>query len=166
MGGPTAPRSGALRASVGIFVTWGVLLAISGGVAAGPIATFMHKRFVLMSERTDAMLLGGSIAQLYAADPALEVATRFHLIMLSAVLSGMGISMASLAWAGLRQGSRAALVGLVLTPVPICVWFAVVASQYRANGISVTIVDVPPFVWVGALVAAVGGILGWRGLRQ
>ena len=155
-----------LRVSVAIFLAWGGILAAGGGAGAGLTATVMHRRFVFMSGRTDAGFLGASIAQLYAADPALEKTVAIYMTMMSAVLGAVGIATMSLAWFGLRRRSHGALAGLVLMPVPIVVWFLVVLGRYQADGVHVQFRDVPPFVWVGAVVAIVGGVFGWQGLRR
>ena len=162
---PASPNPAPLRVSVAIFLGWGGILAVAGGAGAGLTASVMHRRFVFMSGRTDAGFLGASIAQLYAADPALEKTVAIYMTMMSAVLGAMGIAMMSLAWFGLRRRSKGALAGLVLMPVPIVAWFLVVLGRYRAHGVSVQFGDVPPFVWVGAIVAIVGAVFGWQGLH-
>ena len=138
---------------------------MTGGLGAGVVARIMRERFVFMSGRTDAVFFGRPLAELYATDPALRDAVGIHMTMLSATLGALGISVAALAWCGLRQRSRAALVGLVLTPVPIVAWFLAVALSYAAKGAVISLADVPPFVWLGSLVAIIGGTLGWLALR-
>ena len=153
-----------LTASTAIFVVWGAVLAVAGGGGAGVVSAVMRDRFIFMSAQADAALFGRSVAQLYAADPALQHTVAIYMTMLSAALGAMGVAVASLAWFGLRRGSAGALVGLVLTPVPIVAWFLVVVMQYHTAGADVGLADVPPFVWLGAMVGLAGGLLGWKGL--
>ena len=163
---PNARRNATLTASAAIFMVWGALMALAGGLGAGAVAAFMGERFIFMSSRADAMLFGRPVAQLYAADPALRQTVEIYMTMLSAALGAMGIAVTSLAWFGLRRGSRGALVGLSLTPVPFVAWFLAVAMRYHAAGADVGFADVPPFVWLGAVVGLAGGLLGWKGLRD
>lgn len=158
--------SALLRASVAIFLGWGVMMALGGGLGAGIVARVMRERFIFMSSPADAVFFGRPIQELYATDPALRDAAGIYMTMISAVLGAMGIAVATAAWCGLRRRSRAALVGLTITPAPIVAWFLIVRSSYVARDATITLRDVPPFVWLAALVAIVGGTLGWLALRR
>ena len=89
--------------------------------------------------------------------------------MLLTVIAGFlllaGVLFLFVAWFGLRQGQTWALVSLSVAGILALVFWALSLLPYFRSGIPVTIEDLPPFMWIPALLILPAIILGWIGLR-
>jgi hypothetical protein len=142
-----------LRLGVGIFVPF----AIRGGGSShpGPPGLF--------HPRPDAALLG--------SDPIAEpdaIRIRVHGIMLWDWLSGTLVSAAILelavVWLGLVRGETWAYVALSLANIALAPYYALIVGRYVRAGARLRLLEVPPLMWVPAILVSIALVLGWIGL--
>jgi len=120
---------------------------------------------LIVSNRTDSQLFGQAPPQLAASDPALHQLRGILVDILGGLLFVAGLFEVAITWFGLRQGEGWALVVLAvggLAAIPF--WFLALRPYFQA-GITLTLADIPPFMWVPAALLIPALILGWIGLR-
>lgn len=145
-----------LFAGAGVF--WfviGVLAAILTDRGIGPPMVFI-------SERTDTALYGAPPDQVLDDIPQLRLLRHTTVKgTLSGFLVGAGLLTASVAWFGLDQPQNWALVTLTIVGFAVLPYWWVALAPYRDAGIDLTLGDVPPFMWVPAILMPVASLLAW-----
>lgn len=144
---------GLLSLAVGLFVPF----AIRGGGSNNPGPPG------LFHPRPDAVLFG---SEPLAERDAMRV--RVHGIMLFDWLSGTlvsaGILELGVVWFGLAQGQGWAYVTLVLGNLTLAPYYALIVGRYVRVGARLRLFEVPPLMWVPALLVPIAVVLGWIGL--
>ena len=144
---------------VGVGVFWlliGVLTALLSDKGIGPPMIFI-------SERTDTALYGGPPAEILISNPELA---RFRYMIartLAGTLVATGLLTAGVAWFGLTEARTWVLVVLALVGLAVLPYWWISLAPFRDEGIKVTLGDVPPFMWVPAIVMPLASVLGWIG---
>ncbi|HLE13490.1 MAG TPA: hypothetical protein VI776_01980 [Anaerolineales bacterium] len=85
--------------------------------------------------------------------------------MIAGFLLLAGVLFISIAWFGLRQAQPWTLTSLFVAGLLALAFWALALSPYFRMGIPVTIGDLPPFIWIPAVLILPAIILGWIGLR-
>lgn len=158
-------QSGPLGVSVVLFFIMGALW-----VFVWLLAVPLHKRgssstMLFVSGRADTAYFGDSPGELLAADPAFDKFRTMLITVNSGSLVMAGIMFMLVAWFGLGRGYPWALVSLALGVVLAVVFWALALSVYPRAGVRLTLADVPPFMWVPAVLVVPATILGWVGLK-
>ena len=145
-----------LFAGVGVFwLLIGVLTAILTDRNVGPPMIFV-------SQRTDTALYGGPPGQVLDEVPELRILRHTTVKgVLAGFLVAAGILTAALAWVGLRDPSVWALATLTIVGVAVLPYWWIAFAPYRNAGIRLALSDIPPFMWVPAILMSVASILGW-----
>lgn len=120
---------------------------------------------LFVSTRTDTALYGAAPRDLVAADPHLGALRRTILMALSGLLVGMAVLELALIWFGLRTEQGWALAALAIAGVAMLPFWYLVFRPYRAAGIPLALSDLPPFIWVPALVLLPATVLSMIGLQ-
>ena len=142
---------------VGLFwLLIGVLAALLQDRGIGPTMLFI-------SHRTDEALFGAPPEEILATNSELVTLRYMTIRTLAGLLVAVGLLTAGIAWFGLRapQAWPLALVtalGLVVLPF----WW-ITLGPYRTAGIRVGLGDIPPFMWVPAILMPLASTLGWIG---
>lgn len=145
-----------LFAGVGVFwLLIGVLASILTDKGVGPPMIFV-------SPRTDTALYGGPPNQILNDIPELRILRHTTVKgALAGFLVATGLLTTAVAWFGLREPGIWALATLTIEALAVVPYWWVALAPYRSAGISLTLGDIPPFMWVPAIVMPVAGILGW-----
>lgn len=145
-----------LFAGVGVFwLLIGVLAPILTDRGIGPPIIFV-------SERTDTLLYGGPPNQILDEIPQLRLLRHTTVNgSLSGVLVAVGLLTASVAWFGLREPQAWVLSTLTIVGFAVIPYWWVALAPYRNAGISLSLGDIPPFMWLPAIVMPTASILGW-----
>lgn len=131
-----------------------------------PDGTVIGRRYLFLNEGPDRALFGESPGALLDGDPTLS---RFRAIVLTAlggVLVGLGIVELAIVWFALRDGHAWALGALAISGLAMLPFFFGVFRPYLAAGIGLGLGDLPPFIWIPAVVLVPATILGWIGCTR
>jgi len=135
----------------------GVLAAVLTGRGIGPPMIFV-------SERTDTALFGGPPDEVLESIPELGTLRN---IAVKGVVSGLlvatGLLTATVAWFGLREPEVWALALLTIVGVAVIPYWWIALAPYREAEIALSLADIPPFMWLPAIVMPVASLLGWIG---
>lgn len=152
-----------LGVSVILFLVIGALW-----ILIGALTPFFLKKdspdILFVSHRTDTAYFGGTPPELASPGSALAKFRAMLLFVASGFLLMVGSLVFCIAWFGLRQGQSWALAALALgILVAISLW-ALALLPYARAGISLRIGDLPPFMWIPAVLILPAIVLGWIGL--
>ena len=153
-----------LGISVAFFLAIGFIWILVGAL----IVPF-HKRagadIIFVSHRTDTAYFDAPSSQLVSPGSPLSKLRTLLFTVMSGLLLLAGCLFVFVAWFGLRRGQAWALVSLGLAGLPAIAYWAVALLPYFRSGIRVTLGDLPPFMWIPAMLILPATILGWIGLR-
>jgi len=147
---------GPLGLSVALFLVIGLLW-----VLVGVLTPFLLDRGggLFVNHRTDSAYFGASPEVLLAADPALGKLRTVLLTVIAGFPISLGVTFLAVAWFALKEGRVWGLLTLAIAGVvAVLLWAVSLAPYYRA-GIGFTLGDLPPFMWVPALLIIPGTIL-------
>lgn len=153
-----------LGISVSLFLVIGVLWVLIGALTIP-----LHKRsgadIVFVSNGPDSSYFGGRPSELLSPDSPLAKLRSLLLIVIAGFLLLAGVTFVAIAWFGLRGGQAWTLYALAAAGgMAILVWTLALSAYVRA-GVSLTLGDIPPFMWVPAVLIVPATVLGWLGLR-
>jgi len=137
------------------------LAAVLGAAVFGPSPIGA----VIISQHADMELLGGSPAQFVQSGPG-QALYRALIDLVGFLLLVFGSFQASVAWYGLRNGKRWALVTLIVNDVLFISGWLVVLMPYLARGIAIAPFELPPNLLVSALLLIPASLFSLVGLRQ
>jgi len=148
-----------------LLIVQGALYLLIG--VAGPIAMDapVGSKLLIMSNRTDTVVFGDTPENLRQSNPQLIKFRSITYTMFSGMLTAAGILIISLVWFGLRRGSKWALGALALASAALLPYWWLILRFYWQAGASPTLGDLPPFMWIPAVLLLPVVILGWIGLR-
>ena len=154
-----------LGISVALFLAIGALWVVIGALTVPFHNRSIGAETIFVSRATDASFFGGSPSELLATDPALSKLRTLLLTVIAGFLLMAGSFVLMVAWFGLSQGQTWALAALSVGAVFALLFWALALIPYFRAGITVTIGDLPPFMWIPALLILPAILLGWFGLR-
>lgn len=144
-----------------LFVFVGVFWSAIGVAGAALVGRRVGAAYVFVSVRADTALFGGLPEEALAADRNLATLKVMLVRALCGFMLAAGVLCAAVAWFGLAEPRIWALttltaVGLIVLPYW---WFTL--APYRAAGYTLRLADIPPFMWVPAIVMPIASVLGW-----
>jgi hypothetical protein len=146
---------GLLSLAVGLFVPFAIRAGGSG--LAGPPGLF--------HPRPDAALFGSEpISEHDAARVRILGIMLFD--WLSGALVSAGILELGVVWFGLARGEGWAYVTLVLGNLALAPYYALIVRRYVRAGARLRLLEVPPVMWVPAVLVPIAAVLGWIGLSN
>jgi len=157
--------SSPLGISVGIFLAIGALWLLVGMLTMLLLNKTSGPHILFVSNPTDAAYFGASPDDLLATDPALFKLRTILLRVVAGFLVLSGLIFLSVAWFALRERQAWALISLSTGALVAIFFWALALLPYSRQGIRLTISDLPPFIWIPAVLLGPGIILGWLGFR-
>jgi hypothetical protein len=119
---------------------------------------------VFVSERADTSLYGGPPNQVLEDIPELRILRHTTVKgTLSGFLVASGLLTTAVAWFALGSSQIWALVTLTIVGVAVVPYWWIALAPYRDAGIGLTLADIPPFMWLPAIVMPIASLLGWLG---
>lgn len=119
---------------------------------------------LLMSERTDTTLFGGSPSELVAQNKHLGLLRQLLLFWMAGLLLSFGLFQLAVTWFGLRQGQAWALWTLTVSDLAMLPYWSLILTTYVRGGVVPGVGDVPPLLLYLAVIP-IAALLGWLGLR-
>ncbi len=153
-----------LTASALLFGAAGVFQALIGTATAIYVAAGGAGRALFFTERSDAGAFGQSPAELIAHAPGIDTYRHVVWLALGGLLLGVGLLEAAVAWWGIRAGALWSLVTLTAVAAVMATFWVAILGVYVRHGAAVSLGDVPPFMWVTALLHVLAIVLGWWGI--
>lgn len=144
-----------------LFIISGVFWLIIGALSGILVDRNVGSQMVLLSPSTDAQLFGAPAQQVLADSSGVFLARYALIRWVAGFLVGSGVLVIGLAWFGLRGDEIWALAVLTVAGLAVIPYWWISLGQYRAAGIRVGLGDIPPFMWVPAILMTVGALLGW-----
>lgn len=103
---------------------------------------------------------------LLRSDPVLAGLRRLLLLVVSGLLTALGVLVIAMTWFALRDGQAWALIALAVAGLAVIPLWWVALLPYTRAGIPFTPLHVPPFIGVPSTLLLPAVILGWLGLRS
>ena len=153
-----------LGVSVGLFLAIGILWVLIGALTVPFHSKATGTEMIFVSHSTDTSYFGRSPSELLSSDVALSKLRTLLLTVIAGFLLLAGFLFLSVAWFGLKQGQLWALVALAVGGLLGMSFWALALLPYFRSGIPVTIGDLPPFMWIPAVLILPATLLGWLGL--
>ena len=153
-----------LGASVAMFLVIGILWLVVGALTLPLHNSQLGTGGIFVSHKTDTAFFGQDASTLLASDLELRKLRTLLLTVIAGFLLLSGSLFISLAWFGLRARLAWALPALSIGGLlAIGLWVLALLPYFRA-GISVTLGDLPPFMWIPTALIVPATLLGWIGL--
>jgi hypothetical protein len=83
---------------------------------------------------------------------------------LSGTLVSAGILELAVVWFGLARGERWGFVALSVANLAVAPYYTLIVGRYVRGGARLRILEIPPLIWVPAMLAPLAILLGWIGL--
>jgi hypothetical protein len=153
-----------LGISVVLFLLYGAL-----NVVIGIGIPFLHnvgiaRQLLIVSPRTDSIVFGQAPSQLLQNDlPLRKLRTILFQIMGGPYLAA-GCLFLTITWFGLREGRAWAFTTLTGCSLAMLPFYYLALRPYFRPGVNLTLFDIPPFMWVPAVLLIPAVVLGWIGL--
>ena len=154
-----------LGISVVLFLLYGAIYILIGGLAPFVLNTEIDQQILIISNRTDSIVFGRAPSELRRDDPALARLRTILFTIMGGLLFVAGFFLIALTWFGLRQGQTWALAALTIGGMVVFPYWFLALRPYFQPGVNLTLADMPPFMWVPAVLLLPAVVLGWIGLR-
>lgn len=153
-----------LGISVGLFLFIGGLWVVIGVLTVLLLNRNVGPRYLFVSNSADSAYFGASPERLLSDDQALFKLRTILIRVIAGFLVTAGLLYISIAWFALRQGHLWALLSLVASGMLGTLFWALALSPYIRQGVQLRIRDLPPFIWLPAVLLIPAFVLGWIGL--
>ena len=160
-----------LGISVMLFLLSGALflfVGIAAGVMiAGAFGPDVASRALFNTPPYDKIAFGleRDPADLLRSDPVLAGLRRLLLLVVSGLLTALGVLVIAMAWFALRERQAWALVALAIAGLAVIPFWWIALLPYTRAGIPFTPLHVPPFMGIPSTLVIPAAIFGWLGLR-
>ncbi len=154
-----------LGISVVLFLVIAALWIAIGVLSMVLINRWSGVRYLFVSYSADLAYFGQAPEQLLNEDPALSKLRTMLLRVMAGFLVMTGILFGAVAWFALRQAQLWALYVLGISVIPAISFWALALAPYVREGVRLTLGDIPPFMWVPALLLVPALIFGAIGLQ-
>lgn len=136
------------------------------GVLAVPLSNNVRDpRYIIVSNRTDKIYFGGEPAELLKSNKPLSLLLKHFIAVISGFLVVSGTLVVALAIFGLKEGNTWSLDALGIGCISAIGFWAIALSPYLKAGIKLTLADIPPLMWVPAILILPALVLSWIGLK-
>lgn len=144
-----------------LFLIAGGLWLVSGLLTPSMMDTAVGKRTLFGSPATDRALYGAPPEELLVSN--LQLATFRHviLVVIDALLVALGLMTVGVAWFGLREPEVWALALLTVAGLVVLPYWWIAWGPYREAEVRLGLFDLPPFMWVPAILMPLASVLGW-----
>ena len=133
-----------LGTSVALFLVYGVVHALSGGIYLLVAETDIGRQAIFAAPGPDQVLFGALPADLLRDDRALAQLHSMAYLVIAGLLVGLGIVELSLTWFGLHRGQGWALAALVVAGLVMLPFWVLVFRPYLAAGAPLELFSIPP----------------------
>lgn len=120
---------------------------------------------LIVTNRSDTKTYGKSPNEIIANEPAVRTFRNVVWTIIAGLLVGAAVVEAAVTWFGLRTGQAWALPTLAIEGVLLILFWFVALWPYVKAGAPLTLGDIPPFMWVPALLLLPATVFSWLGLR-
>lgn len=148
-----------------MFLISGVLHLIIGVLTPVMIDSAVGRSVFFISNRTDTELLGKNPSTLLEQNKELALVRKMLAGVMGGWLAVIGVFIITVAWFGLRRQQQWALVTLFITGALLIPFWLITFKPYFNAGISIRFIDLPPILWIPAILLIPATILGWIGIR-
>lgn len=155
-----------LGISVVLFTFYGGLYVLIGALTPFFQDTEAGRLTVFTSSRPDTIVFGHEPSDLLANDPELARLRTILLLVIAGLLVTAGCFQLTITWFGLRQGQNWALAALTIGGLAVLPFWYCALRPYFQGSVSLSLFDVPPFIWIPAALLIPAAALGWIGLSK
>lgn len=152
-----------LGLSVICFLVIGALWILIG-VLSVPLHKKANPEYLFVSRPADTSFFGANPAELAPPGSALAKFRSMLITVLAGFLTLAGILVIFIALIPLREGQPWALAALIAAIIPAIAFWGFALVPYFQSGVSLRIGDIPPLMWVPAILILPATVLGWLGL--
>lgn len=135
------------------------------GVLSVPLHKKVNPDYLFASRPADTAFFGAEPSVLAPPGSALAKFRSMLITVLAGFLALAGILIIFIALIPLRQGQTWALAALVAALLPGIAFWGLAMVPYIRSGVPLGIGDIPPLMWVPAVLVVPATLLGWIGLR-
>ena len=153
-----------LGISVMLFLVYGLVYIVIGALTPVMQNRGIGSQILIISTRTDGLVFGQPPVDLLRDDPALASLRTILLNIIGGLLFAAGCFHLTITWFGLRQGQAWALIALAIGGLTVLPFYFVALRPYFQPGINLALSDMPPFMWIPAVLLLPAVALGWLGL--
>jgi len=146
-----------------LFVIAGGLWLVIGLLAPFIMDTAAGKRTLFGSPTTDKALYGAPPEELLVSNLQLATFRQVILLAIAGLLVSTGLLTGAVAWFGLREPEAWALGLLTVVGLVVLPYWWIAFAPYREAGIRLRVLDLPPFMWIPAILMPLASVLGWVG---
>jgi hypothetical protein len=113
------------------------------------------------SPRTDAALYGDRPERLLETNRELATFRGVALRAIGGLLVAAGVSVLAIAWFGLREVVAWPLTTLTVVSLAVLPYWWLAFRPYREAHIPLSLLDLPPFMWIPGVLMPMASVLGW-----
>lgn len=148
-----------------LFLVIGALYLLIGVLAPFMIDAQPGRQVLFASHRTDAAIFGEAPIDILNRDATLARLRTMLYFVIAAMLVMSGALIIALAWFGLRDRQAWALAALAVSESALLPYWFLILRPYFQPTVAATLSDLPPFIWIPALLFIPATILGLLGLQ-
>lgn len=154
-----------MRIAAWFFLAQGAFYLLIGALTPVFVGRIGIGPTLFFTPRSDSGYFGDDTADMLQRDPDLGKLRDLLMLALAGLLAALGLAVMGISWFGLRAGQPWAYWSLVATGAAAVPYWVMIVLRYVASGASVTLADVPPFMWVTTALWLVGVLLGGLAIR-
>lgn len=116
---------------------------------------------LFVSSTADAALFGDTPEAIRESNPALTTLRGMLLRTIAGLLVAAGSMVIAVSWFGLKPATSWALGALTFVGIVVIPYWWITFRPYRAAGVAMSLLDIPPFMWAPAFLMPLAAALGW-----
>jgi len=154
-----------LGIAVALFTVIGALWILIGSLTVPLSKSGAEATILFISTGSDTAFYGDTPSRLLGSDPVLD---RFRTQMLRVIAGFLllaGTLVIAVTWFALRRGEAWSLWALMIGSVAAIALWVLALAPYVRSGVRLTLADLPPFMWIPAVLLVPATVLGWIGTR-
>jgi len=144
-----------------LFLACGILWLLVGLLTPPLLGRGFTKADLFGSPAADAALFGDAPEAILESNPDLATLRGVILRVIAGLLVASGSLVIALSWFGLKPPTAWALGALSFVGVVVIPYWWIAFRPYRDADIGMGLLDVPPFMWVPAILMPLAAALGW-----
>jgi hypothetical protein len=153
-----------LGISVALFLAIGALWIVIGALTVPLHDSSIGNKTIFVSQSTDSAYFGVPPSELLNSNAAIPKLRTLLLTVIAGFLLLSGSVFIFVAWFGIKTAQPWALSTLGIgSGLAIFMWVLALRPYFSA-GIPITLGDLPPFMWIPAVLILPATILGWIGI--
>ena len=144
-----------------LFLACGILWLLIGILTPLLMDRGIGKAAVFVTSATDEALFGAAPEIILESNPALFTLRGITLRAIAGLLVAAGSMVVAVSWFGLKSPTSWALGALTFVGVAVIPYWWIAFRPYREGGVAMSLLDIPPFMWVPAFLMPLASALGW-----